>query len=577
MSKSSLITQLRLKAERELATNQQACNNSFSDVEDYFHELQVYHVELEMQAEELRRTQAELIDSRDKYLELYHNAPVGYISISLNGMILKVNDTFASMIGIDSTALVRQPLANYIAKESHSLFYTTCNKAINSEKLGSCELQLTTSDDKTFYGHLDFLAIVDDPFHGTHYRISVVDISERIQSEQDRLRLEREVLNTQKEESLRRLAGGIAHNFNNQLTGVIGNIELVKRIIDERQDCVEMLNEAFSASLKLADLSAMMLHYLGQTSGKKQVLEIISTTEKLIDIFRRTMHGALTIKLQTSKPVLHIEADPLHYAQIVNNIVANSVESLAERSGTILIRADNVIVEPDETLYSMKGTQVAPGEYVVLEVEDTGSGMDAEVIANSIEPFFTTKFTGRGLGLSAVLGIIHSYSGFLFIHSSPEKGTTVKVYFPCKRVHLPKPPARIVKEPTHLIKGSKILVIDDNYTIRCLFRQIVENVGCEVFEAASGSEAIEVFREVGDEIACVLLDFSMPDIEGNMVLDNIRALRPKIPVLLISGYPQEYLENQMIKEKPNLYIQKPCGREDIISNISKLIAETASS
>lgn len=148
------------------------------------------------------------------------------------------------------------------------------------------------------------------------------------------------------------------------------------------------------------------------------------------------------------------------------------------------------------------------------------------------------------------------------------------MFFPYKRVKLLKTPPPIEKAPVHLLKGAKILIVDDDEPIRCIFRQIMENVGCEVYDAATGQEAVDRFREIQDVVGCVLLDFSLPDFGGNIVLDKIRAMRSDLPVLLISGYPEEYLDNKMTIEKPNLYLQKPCGRDDIINNIKILLAKT---
>ena len=246
-SRSSMNT-LRQRAEQAIRDGLITNQPMFGEIRDYLQELHIYQVELEMQAEELRRAQLELEASRDEFSELYEEAPVGYLSLNHTGLILRANRTFQLMLGLEGNQLIHKPLSKFIRAEDHRLFYTICRKAVDSEKFRSCELEFLLSDGQRFHGRLDMIPDRFTQGHEPQYRVTIVDITEKKRVEEDRVRLEKEVLKTQKEDSLKRLAGGIAHNFNNLLTVIMGNIELVLDSLPPHQVNAAQLRKGYGAA-----------------------------------------------------------------------------------------------------------------------------------------------------------------------------------------------------------------------------------------------------------------------------------------------------------------------------------------
>jgi PAS domain S-box-containing protein len=561
---------LRQRAEKALSEGLFNDSKEFEDIKDYIHELQVYQAELEMQADELRRTQLELETSRDEYWELYNNAPVGYLSINTAGVIIKVNQTFATMMGETIDSLIRKPLSLFIHPTDHSLFFTVCKKALSSEKFRSCELCFNTTPHHTFYGRLDITPTERDILPEPYYRVSVIDITEKKKADQEKIRLEREFLLSQKEDSLRRLAGGIAHNFNNLLTAVLGGIEISQK---EKADVMDdsPLSYAYDAALRAAELSKMMLSYLGQTPVKQDALELTETLQKLIDVMGQTIHGPIKLQLYSAAGPMYIKGDKAQIAQILNNLVTNSVEAIGSEEGEIQVRLYQTTVTI-KTRHRYDHTNLPKaGVYVCLEVEDSGSGMSQEVLGRALDPFFTTKFTGRGLGLSAVKGIVLSHNGYLHLESKLHEGATIQILFPCDQEFLINGEIDETPPAYHSLKGLTFLYVDDDPIVRTLGRTLLEAAEAEVFEAGGGNEALHVFEEKFRHINCVILDFAMPDIDGIQTLKKLRAISHAIPVLLISGFLETQTEDWFIDEKPNAFLQKPFNRESFFRAIEKVM------
>ena len=565
------LEQLRNRAERALESEE------FSDkshvmgyVENYIHELQVNQVELEMQAEELRRTQDELMNSRNEYAELYHKAPVGYLTITTKGMVEKVNNTFIEMLGVDPTKILKKPLSRFILEQDHSLFYTICQKVPHSPQLRSCELNFTNQDERVISSRVDIVPVVDEQKEEQQLMLSVVDITPQKAVEQEKNRLEKELVSTQKIDSIRRLAGGIAHNFNNILTSVIGNLEILRQRELREQKETELVTNAYQSALKAADLGLMMLHYLGHNTAQVKTLDLEDSIRNLFGIYRRTVHGRLQMLYEPEDGPIYIQGDPVQIAQIVNNLTTNSVEAIGDREGVVRIRLLQTTIKDDSAPQAYNGEKVRPGKYVCIEVRDTGEGMGSEVLGMAGTPFFTTKLAGRGLGISAVLGIVAAHGGYFMLASEPNQGTTASVYLPLFEPYLPEEAKRLEEHKDIAPTGKKVLCIDDDNNVRTVIRTILENLGCEVLEAEGGQAGINVFADQQDDIAFVLLDFVMPDLDGNLTLIELRKIRPDIPVLLVSAYLKDQLDKVFNEEKPDGFLQKPFDRNGFLSAIENL-------
>lgn len=571
VSKSSLNT-LRERAQLAIANETQSDAAAHGSIRDYIHELQVYQVELEMQADELRKTQVELIQARDEYAALYDQAPIGYIALNLSGIILKTNQTFADMLQVEPEMLVHRPLSQYVQLEDHPLFFAICHRATHAPQLRTGEVGFLRADQSLFYGRFDITPQALSATMEPHYRVTVADVTEKRRAEREKRRLEREILKLQKEDSLKRLAGGIAHNFNNLLTVIMGNIELVQELPLDKKQMQQCLGDVAKASARAAELSTMMLTYLGFPPSQPNRIELSSTIEQILSVLQSTLHGAVHFSFIPSPDPIHINGNRTQIAHLINNLIENSVEAIGKRSGSITVMVYEDYYRTSPTTYH--GERLKPGRYVCIEIRDTGCGMEPETLEKAIDPFFTTHFTGRGLGLSAVWGIVQAHHGSFFLQSAPGQGTVAWALFPPAD---PEPPAatrQCTPLPASLVIAAEktILLADDDQIVRKIGKLLLEEKGYHILEANGGEEALKLYRLYQHDILCVVLDFAMPDLDGNLTLIELRKINPQVPVLLVSGFLREQTVARFLTEKPNGFLQKPFTREEFLQALIAMFA-----
>ncbi len=349
----------------------------------------------------------------------------------------------------------------------------------------------------------------------------------------EKKRFEEQLRQTAKLESIGVLAGGIAHDFNNLLTGILGNSSMIAEGLPENVPEHEMAREIVRASQSAADLTRQILAYSGKGRFVMRSLNLSDLALESRSFVRRFIPRRVDLVFDTASGLPPIEADAGQMQQLMMNLIINAAESFGESDrGTVTVRTSAGYL--DDGFF--EGAEVrAPGEYVVLTVADTGSGMDEATQRRIFDPFFTTKFAGRGLGLSAVHGILQGHRGYLRLKSHPGEGTTFRLYFPVSSQPVIEKPARIVPAA----KGSgTILMVDDETTIRTFAKLALENRGYKVVLAENGEESVEIFRKRHDTIDLVILDFTMPVMNGEEAYEHLRAIAPRVPVILSSGFSQ---------------------------------------
>jgi PAS domain S-box-containing protein len=385
------------------------------------------------------------------------------------------------------------------------------------------------------------------------------DITDRRRAAQQHLEMERRLLHTQKLESLGILAGGIAHDFNNILAGIMGYADLVRLRLpptEPARDDVEVIKKAVQ---RAANLTRQMLAYSGKGKFVVEAVDlsrIVADAQKMLEV-SVSKKATLTYNLASGLPA--IEADPTQVHQVVLNLVINASEALDESSGTIAITT--YAVQLDETEWeAVRIVNDAKAEgYVCLEVADTGCGMNRETLAKIFDPFFTTKFTGRGLGLAALHGIVRGHKGGLRVTSEPGKGTTFQAFFPA---FFPASAAAALTLPsparTTSWQGSgTVLVVDDEEIVRKTAKGMLEHAGFTVLTAQDGKEAIEVYQQYRTEIVCVLLDLTMPKMNGEETLRALQAINPNICAILSSGFSEDNARQRFSQFGRVGFLQKP--------------------
>ncbi len=381
------------------------------------------------------------------------------------------------------------------------------------------------------------------------------DITDQKQAEEKQRQFERKMLDTQKLESLGVLAGGIAHDFNNLLTGILGNASLASLDLPTGSPIQDNLRAIQQGSLRAADLCRQMLAYSGKgrfVVNNLGLNRLIEDTTPLVQL-SISKHAVLRFNLHRELPA--IEADATQIRQVIMNLVINASEAIGEKSGVITLNTGLTRVDRAYLGGTILAPELPEGTYVYLEVSDSGCGMDAETQAKIFDPFYTTKFSGRGLGLAAVLGIVRGHKGVLKVYSEPGRGTTFKLLFPCAAGSESVLPERV--EAKVLPGQGCILVVDDEETVRSTAALMLRKMGFEVALTNDGREAVAAFRAQPDRYRLVLTDLTMPHLDGEQVFTELRAIRAEVAVILMSGFNEEEASVRFTGKGLASFIQKP--------------------
>jgi PAS domain S-box-containing protein len=394
------------------------------------------------------------------------------------------------------------------------------------------------------------------------------DIDARKRAEEESRRLETQMQQVQKLESLGVLAGGIAHDFNNLLVGMLGHAGLALMDVPNDSPLKNRIQQIETCALRAAELTNQMLAYSGKGRFVVQPLDLTSVVREMSNLLQTAINKNARLDLVLADNVPAISADGAQVRQVVMNLITNASDALDGESGVILVRT-GVMSASRAYLAETYVSSAEPGDYVYLEVSDTGCGMDQATRERIFEPFFTTKVTGRGLGLAAVLGIIRGHNGAVRIDSTPGEGTTFRVLFPssAKTVSAtPKPESHVRTR-----RNARILVVDDEPSVRGIARDALTRAGFAVAVAANGEEALQRLRSEGAAINAVLLDMTMPGLDGVATLRAIHKIVEQMPVVLTSGYSEEDAAARCDGEKLAGFIQKPFAPSALINKIDRAL------
>ncbi|MEP7310450.1 MAG: response regulator, partial [Acidobacteriota bacterium] len=368
-----------------------------------------------------------------------------------------------------------------------------------------------------------------------------------------------ELQQAQKAESLARMAGAIAHHFNNQLAVVMSSLELSMGEPALSGDC---LANAMLAARKAAEVSGLLLTYLGQSHGNHAPLDLSEVCGRSLPMLQAAMPTRVVLDTDLPTPGPAVNGNAKQLQLMVINLVTNAWEAVGNREGTIHLTVRTVPASKILTSRRLPaGWKPRDGTYACVEVTDTGCGIENEEIEKIFDPFFTSKFTGRGLGLPVVLGIVHAHSGGLVVQSrrGHESGSAFRVYLPVSAEHVDVPSAVAVdveeRDETHW--SGTVLVAEDEETLRWTLKTTLTRLGFSVLDAKDGIEAMDVFRRHRDTIRLVLCDLTMPHMDGWETLAALRKLSPDIPIVLTSGYDEADVMDDDRGEQPQAFLAKP--------------------
>ncbi len=397
----------------------------------------------------------------------------------------------------------------------------------------------------------------------------VVQVIEYTQDITDRKTLESQLRQSQKMESVGRLAGGVAHDFNNLLTAILGYSELALENLPEDHPIRKYISTIAEAGEKAATLVRQLL-----TFSRKQVLEMKTVNpnyiiDNLAKILALVIGEGLTLELKLSPSIRNIKADPGQMEQLLMNLAVNARDAMPG-GGRLTVETENVELDED---YARTHAEVIPGPYVMLAVTDTGIGMSPEVQEKIFEPFFTTKGSGgTGLGLATVYGIVKQHNGSIYVYSEENIGTTFKVYLPAT-ADVAEARDREEKRKPYRKGTETVLVVDDEPSIRRIVFDTLEPLGYRIIEASCGEEALRKSAMTEERIALLLTDVVMPDINGRELADRIRETRPATKVLFMSGYTEETIAHLAVADVKKNFMQKPLTPGKLMEKIREILDE----
>ena len=405
------------------------------------------------------------------------------------------------------------------------------------------------------------------------YLVSLRDLTERRKAENERDRLEMERQYSQKLESLGVLAGGIAHDFNNLLMTIVARSGLALRSLATDSPAREHITFIEKSGLRGGELANQMLTFAGKTKLDFQSVQLSQFLKNMEVFLRATISKRMTLTYNLEPSLPLIRADPAQLRQIIMNVVTNASEAHGDKEGEISITT----TELEPTTFEVQSWYLLGDPPTtrcpMLQVQDSGCGMKAEMIPKIFDPFFSTKFPGRGLGLAALLGITRAHSATIAVKSQPGMGTKFCLIFPSTQEESKPEKSSLLSVPTTkavLEKKPVILIIDDEEEVRVACSLILQELGCRALVAADGEVGLQVFEQHQTDITAVLLDLTMPKLDGQQCYKKIRELNAQVPVILSSGYSEEEAMKQFQNSGINAFIQKPYQVEVLIQKIQEL-------
>ncbi|MCP4291093.1 MAG: PAS domain S-box protein [bacterium] len=410
--------------------------------------------------------------------------------------------------------------------------------------------------------------------------VNFFDITDKRQVEQDRLNFEKQILQTQKLESLGVLAGGIAHDFNNILMAILGYADLALSELDSFAPAREFVQGINDSSKKAAGLVKQMLAYSGKGKFSLEPIDLNHLIDDTVQMLKISISKNSILKFNYSDTRVFLEGDPSQLRQIIMNLVINASDAIGKKSGVIAVSTGSMYCDRDYIENTGFEVQIAhtveipEGMYTFVEVSDTGTGMSQETLTRIFEPFFTTKFTGRGLGLSALLGIVRGHNGMVKIYSEEGKGSTFKVLFPLFETTDCSSVLDGLDEDQDWQAEGTFLIADDEEAVRTIGKHMLKKLGFEVLTAADGHEAIGIYKEHQGDIVGVLLDLTMPHKDGAEVFREIRKLNPAVKVILTSGYNEQDATQRFIGKGLAGFIQKPFVSNELVKKIIEVMETT---
>jgi two-component system, cell cycle sensor histidine kinase and response regulator CckA len=514
--------------------------------------------------QEMRQMEGQLRENEARLQGFIRHAPAAIAFKSLDGRFLLINPRLEAMLGRPSRDILGRTNEDLFPPRLARHFRNLEQRVLDRGKDLQMEQVWADARGATHHALTHLFPLVDTTGRSWGLGVIATDITERKGAD-------RALLQSQKLESLGVLAGGIAHDFNNLLGAMQGNVELAlcEDSLALAQPHLETLQRLMA---RASDLLRQMLTYAGRGKAVLVTLDLNRHVGEMIHLLRTSVSKKATLREDLHPGPLPMEADPSQIHQVVMNLVLNASEALGERNGIITLRTRLEDLGTEALAGGYDGERLRPGTYVSLEVTDDGQGMAPEVLKRIFEPFFTTKFTGRGLGLAAIHGIVRGHQGGFRVLSEPGKGSAFKFLFPAAKggvqAPAPEPP---LPRALEAFQGA-VLVVDDEDAMRAVAAKVLIRMGLSVLQARDGLEALRMWQEHQAHISLVILDLTMPNMDGEEACRELRRRGAAVPVILTSGFE----ESEALARFQDLglagFLQKPFGLGALAALVGRILA-----
>ncbi len=508
----------------------------------------------------------ELVESEKKYRYIFENIQDVYYEINLDGTIIEISPSVEYFSLYKRDELIGKPI---------SLFYTGpsirkkfLGKVLKSDKVYDFEIAMKNKDKSLFFVSANSVLLRDEQGEPLKVVGSLRNIDER-------KKLEEQLLQVQKMESVGILAGGIAHDFNNLLTIINGNAELVLMKIGENHPILNKIHEILKAGRKAGRLTRQLLAFSRKEIIKPKILDINNVISNLDTMLQRLIEKDISIEMILATGLPKIKADPTQIEQVLINLIINARDAIIQkrdREDTRKITVETSLVFLDE-LYASCHLGSMIGYHNLISVSDSGHGISEKIKNNIFDPFFTTKELGRGtgLGLATVFGIVKQNKGSIEVYSKADKGTTIKIYWPSTDKEIVSEIEKGAVKKDDFSGHESILLTEDDEGVRNYAKTALTNFGYHVYEAQNGTDALKLIKVENIHIDMLVTDLIMPGINGKELSLEIKKIFPKINTLYVSGYTNNYIIEQGILEKGVYFLHKPYTVTSLVKSVRKIL------
>ena len=513
-----------------------------------------------------------LRESEARYRLLVEQSGEGVAMTDLEERIIYANPAASHTYGVPQEQMMGASLLDFAPPEEHEMIREQTARRVRGEST-TYEYTLIRGDGQrrrilvTATPHVDASGVVVGSFGVFR------DVTEEREAEERRRVVDARLAQTQRIEGLFSMAAGAAHDFSNMLMGVLGNTSLALARVSTESPIRPYLEHIHAAATEAGDLAKQLLAYSGGGVVALEPLDISEVVEDVRHLLESVVPEGVDLRIELSPDLPQVHGDAGQLSQVLVNLVTNACEAMEGRGdGAISIRTYLATLDEADWGRSYLQPEHMPARCVGLEVRDTGHGVPAHVLSRVFDPFFTTRVTGRGLGLPAALGIVRGHGGGIWVSSEPGTGTWVHVALPCIEERAPEEPGDAT--PSEPAARNVILIVDDQLNVRLVLSTWLEAAaGFEVLTASDGEAAISLFSERPDQIDLVVMDLSMPRMDGSEAMGHIRAIRPDIPIILSSGYGERTVRSKLQDHEPTAFVQKPYEPQVMVDLIQSVLAE----